>query len=211
MQKFIFFIAILCFTACNNSENGKKLPFLGEKEMVERTEGHKTVIDTVLHRIPDFSFTNQNGDTITQDFVKNKIYLVDFFFVACPTICPRVKKNMLKVYESIKNDPDIVILSHTIDPRHDTTAALKAYAEKLRITSKQWQFLTGNRDSLYKMAGLYLVAAQEEQGAAGGFTHSGNVMLVDKNRHIRGYYDGLKEEQLTEDLLRDIALLKKNL
>ena len=116
---------------------------------------------------------------------------------------------MLKAYETLKNDPDIIILSHTIDPRHDTTAALKAYADKLHIAGKQWQFLTGNRDSLYKMAGAYLVAAQEEVTAAGGFTHSGNVMLIDKNRHIRGHYDGLKTEQLTEDLLRDIAILKK--
>jgi protein SCO1 len=208
MQKIFLFVALLSLTACGNAEQNKKLPFLGEREFVERSEGGKTITDTILHSIPDFSFTNQDGDTITQDFVQNKIYLVDFFFVACPTICPRVKKNMLKAYEKIKNDPDIVILSHTIDPRHDTTAALKAYADKLHLSGKTWHFLTGDRDSLYKMAGLYLVAAQEEKTAEGGFTHSGNVMLIDKNRHIRGYYDGLKEEQITENLMRDIAILK---
>jgi protein SCO1 len=208
MQKIFFFIAIITLAACGNAEQGKKLPFLGEREFVERSESGKTVTDTILHSIPDFSFTDQNGDTITQDFVQNKIYLVDFFFVACPTICPRVKKNMLKAYEKIKNDPNIVILSHTIDPRHDTTAALKAYADKLHLSGKTWHFLTGDRDSLYKMAGLYLVAAQEEKTAEGGFTHSGNVMLIDKNRHIRGYYDGLKEEQITGNLMRDIAILK---
>jgi protein SCO1 len=206
MKYLSFVVTLFLIISCQNEP--KKLPILGDREAVEKNVDGKIVVDTAYHSISDFKFVSQYGDTITQDFVRGKIYLVDFFFTSCPTICPRVKKNMLKVYESIKNDPNVVILSHTIDPRRDDVATIKNYADKLHLNGKQWLFLTGDRDALYKSAGEYLIAAQEEETAEGGFTHSGNVMLIDENRHIRGFYNGMEEAQMTGDLLRDLAILK---
>jgi protein SCO1/2 len=176
---------------------------LGERQAIIGKDGQP---DTLYHTISDFSFMNQDGKIITQNEVKNKVYLVDFFFVSCPTICPKVKKNMLKVHEHFKGNTNLLILSHSIDPRHDTVARLHDYAKRLNADTQQWQFLTGDRDSIFTMAGRYLVAAQEDSTAAGGFTHSGNVMLIDRHRRIRGYYNGLNEQDM-ESLIKDTELL----
>ncbi len=194
-------------TSCAQNKSSKKLPILGERDTTMHLVAGKYQIDSVQHTIPDFDFVNQDGEHVTQKNVEGKIYLVDFFFTTCPTICPRVKKNMLKIAEEIKDDPDILILSHTIDPKHDTVSVLHTYAQKLHINTKQWQFLTGDKDVIYAQAHEYLVAVQEDTTAAGGFTHSGNVMLIDKKRQIRGYYNGLKEADM-QNLADDIKTLK---
>ncbi len=206
----LFFILIATlFCACDNTANNTKvLPKLGDKDTITYIVNGQKKIDSISHRIPDFAFIDQDGKPFTQADVQGKIYLVDFFFTSCPTICPKVKKNMLKVYEQIKTGPDIIILSHTIDPKHDSIVVLRNFADRLHIDTKKWKFLTGDKDKIYEMAGQYLVAAQQDENAAGGFTHSGNVMLIDKNRCIRGYYNGLKTEKM-DDLLRDIKILEQ--
>lgn len=204
---WLFSLGFIFFTACNNDVKLRKLPILGERDTSMHLEAGKYRVDSIVHTIPDFDFINQDGKHVTQADVANKIYLVDFFFTSCPTICPRVKKNLLHIAEEIKNDPDVLILSHTIDPKHDSAEVLHTYAQKLHINTKQWQFLTGDKEKIYEQAHQYLVAVQEDTTAAGGFTHSGNVMLIDKKRQIRGYYNGLKETDM-KNLLDDIHSLK---
>ena len=188
--------------SCGNSN--RELPYIGEKEV--NAKG-----DSVNHSIPDFKFVNQDGDTITQDYFKGKIYITDFFFTSCPTICPVMKTQMLRIYEKFKDNPELGILSHTIDPRHDSVSVLKAYKEKLGINTAQWQFVTGEQEKIYEIAQKsYMVSAMEDKAAVdeGGFVHSGAFVLVDKNRNIRGVYDGTKEIEVNK-LIKDIELLLK--
>ncbi len=186
------------------SRNNESLPFLGQSEI--NANG-----DSVKHFIADFKFINQDGDSISQDFFKDKIYIADFFFTSCPTICPVMKTQMIRVFEKFKDQPNFLILSHTIDPRHDSVTVLKKYKEKLGIKSSQWQFVTGDKDKIYEIAlKSYLVSALEDKEAVddGGFVHSGAFVLVDKNKNIRGIYDGTKEKEV-DKLINDIEHLFK--
>ena len=197
-------ICLLIFKLPSCGDSNRKLPFLGER-------GVNNKGDSLYHSIPDFEFVNQDGDTLTQDFFKNKIYITDFFFTSCPTICPVMKTQMLRIYEKFKDNPEIGILSHTIDPRHDSVSVLKSYKKRLGIASKQWQFVTGDQEKIFEIAQKsYLVSAMEDKEAVddGGFLHSGAFVLVDKNRHIRGVYDGTKEKEVNK-LIKDIELLLK--
>lgn len=191
--------------ACDNSP--KRLPILGERDAVTKEVDGKTVTDTLYHSIPDFAFINQKGDTVTQKNVEGKIYVTDFFFTSCPTICPVMKRQMIKVYDKIKDNPDVVILSHSIDPDHDTPAVLNEYAQDLGVQGTQWQFLTGSKEKIYDIGqGSYLVTAKEDDTAEGGYIHSGAFILVDKDRRVRGMYDGTTDEG-TKKLMSDIDVL----
>jgi|SRR5690606_15036761 len=189
----------------------RKLPIMGERDWVERTENGQTVVDTIYHTIPGFSFTNQFEEVVTDKDFDDKIYIADFFFTSCPTICPVMKKNMLTVYKSIKNFDDVAILSHTIDPTHDTPQVLLKYAEDLGVTGKQWQFVTGEKSDIYGIATKgYFIAANEDGSAPGGFIHSGAFTLVDKEKRVRGVYDGT-DEQSVKRLIADIQTLRKEI
>lgn len=201
---FAILMAVV-FTACDSKE--KKLPILGERDWTRKVVDGKEVVDTIYHQIQPFTFVNQNGDTISEDIVKDKIYITDFFFTTCPTICPIMKRQMLKVYEQFKGNPNIMILSHTIDPDHDTPQVLNKFAADLGVSGDQWQFLTGQKEKIYE-TGLknYMVVAKEDKSAEGGFLHSGAFVLVDKEKHVRGIYDGTTEEG-TKKLMSDIQIL----
>lgn len=205
-KAILWLVALVLFTAgCQT----KKLPFLGEPETVKKVVDGKEVEEKVYPTIPDFSFINQNQETVTQENYKNKIYVADFFFVTCPTICPVMKKNMLDVYKEFKDNPDVRILSHTIDPDHDTPAVLKQYAADLGVSGNMWQFVTGDKQKIYEIGQKhYMVSATEDSTQAGGYIHSGAFILVDKDRHIRGMYDGTTKEG-TNKLREDIATLLK--
>lgn len=187
----------------------EKLPYLGEPETVTKQVDGKTVTERDYPSIPHFSFTNQYGKTVTQTDFNNKIYVADFFFVTCPTICPIMKKNLLNVYKAYKSSPDIRILSHTIDPDHDNPAVLKQYAQELGVTGTMWQFVTGDREKIYDIGeNHYLVTAGRDSTAPGGYIHSGAFVLIDKEKHIRGMYDGTTLEG-TQKLIRDINILRQ--
>jgi len=201
---FIFLI-IFSLTSCNSGE--QKLPILGERDWIKKTVDGKEVVDTIYNTIPPFSFVNQNSDTVTEKIIDGKIYITDFFFTTCPTICPVMKRQMLKVYEKFKGNKDVMILSHTIDPEHDTPQVLNTFAKDLGVTGNQWQFLTGSKEKIYEI-GLksYMVVAKEDKSAEGGFLHSGAFVLVDKDKHVRGIYDGTTEEG-TKRIIADIQTL----
>ncbi|MGA0557362.1 SCO family protein [Larkinella sp. VNQ87] len=187
----------------------QKLPYIGEPEIVKKRVNGKDVQETVYPVIPPFSLINQEGQRITEQDFTGKIYVADFFFVSCPTICPIMKKNMLTVYQAYRNSPDVRILSHSIDPDHDTPAVLKRYARDMGVTGPMWQFATGDREKIYDIGEHhYLVTVGKDSTAPGGYIHSGHFILVDKERHIRGLYDGTTEEG-TRKLVADIATLQQ--
>lgn len=198
MKHLLILISLaLIISACQP----KKLPILGNRDFVNG--------DSVYHTIPDFAFVDQDSNTVTNKTYENKIYVADFFFTTCPTICPVMKTQLLRVYDKFKDNPQVGILSHTIDPRHDSVAVLKAYAKRLGVSGNFWHFVTGDRDKIYEIGQKdYLVTAGEDSTAAGGIIHSGAFLLIDKKRRIRGQYDGTKEDQVSH-LLKDMDILLK--
>nr|WP_067058353.1 SCO family protein [Mucilaginibacter sp. L294] len=210
MKKLIGLALIaLAFTACKfNDADKPKLPIMGNRDAVTKTVNGKEVVDTVYQTIPDFKFVNQYGDTITQKSLKGDIYVADFFFTTCPSICPIMHRNMLNVYKEFKNVPDFKIISHTIDPKHDSVAVMKKYADKLGISGNSWWLLQGNKEQTYDLGQKsYLVAVKQDDGTPGGYVHQGWFVLVDKQKRIRGYYDGTDEKQVAK-LIDDIKILR---
>ena len=165
--------------------------------------------DTGYHTVKDFKFIDQFNETVTEKTVENKIYIVDFFFTTCHTICPVMSTQMERVYKEFYNNKDVMILSHTVDPEEDSVEVLARYADKHKVKNKQWLFLTGDKKRLYEMARQsYLLNAEEGDGGEDDFIHTQNFALVDKERHLRGFYDGTDSLEITR-LIQDIHLLLK--
>ncbi|WAC12381.1 SCO family protein [Dyadobacter pollutisoli] len=201
----ILSIVLISLFGCGGGDN--KLPILGERDWEKKTVDGKEVVDTIYNTIPPFSFVNQEGDTVSEKIVEGKIYVTDFFFTTCPTICPVMKRQMVKVFQQFKGNPDVMILSHTIDPEHDTPQVLNKFAKDLGVEGTQWQFLTGDKDKIYKIGQeSYMSTAKEDKSAEGGYIHSGAFILVDKEKHVRGMYDGTTEEG-TQKLIADMKRL----
>ena len=196
-------LAISCSSPSKKTNETAELPILGERYVDDNQ-------DTVYHSIADFAFVNQVGDTIRKEDMAGKIYVADFFFTTCPTICPVMKKEMLRVYEQFKGEPNFRILSHSIDPSHDTQAVLKDYAEKLGVPdAATWNFLTGDQEKIFEIGQTsYLTTTMADDMEPGGFLHSGAFLLVDQQGRIRGVYDGTKTDQV-DRLLADIPKLLK--
>ncbi len=198
-------LILICFiTACQSTD---KLPILGNREAVTRTVNGQAVTDSVYHAIPDFAFVSQYGDTVTNHTLDGKIYVADFFFTVCPTICPKMKTQLKRVYDQFRGNNRVVLLSHTIDPDHDSVAVLREFAANLGVKDRQWLFVTGNRDKIYEIGEKsYMVTAQADSTAPGGLIHSGAFILVDTQKHIRGIYDGTTAEGV-DKLIVDIKQL----
>lgn len=195
-------ICVLCtmLVGCIEQKE-EKLPILGYKDV--------TGTDTVYHTIGNFALVNQDSAVITDETLQGKIYVADFFFTSCRTICPIMKTQMHRVYEAIQDDSDVLLVSHTIDPEHDTVALLHDYANRLGVKSNKWHFLTGKKDSIYYLAQTsYFATAMEAEDEPDGFIHSGAFLLIDKAGRIRGKYDGTKADEV-DKLLKDIEVLKK--
>lgn len=202
------FMAVLAL-ACTEIKKNYELPVLGNTKIVDREVNGQVVKDTIPHTIADFALLNQDSVLVTNSTFDGQVYVADFFFTSCPTICPTMKAQMLRVYETYKDDPEVAILSHTIDPTYDTVALLQAYAERLGASSPKWHFVTGDMDEIYELAEKsYMVVAGEDETAPGGYIHSGAFLLVDQQRRIRGVYDGTVPEQV-DVLINDIKRLKK--
>ncbi|MEA1882708.1 MAG: SCO family protein [Candidatus Marinimicrobia bacterium] len=164
-----------------------------------------------IHKIPDFSFTDQNGDEITNKTMDGKIYVADFFFTTCPGICPTLTKHMSKVQAAFKGDADLKIISHTVHPENDSVAVLKAYGEMHNIDNKQWYLVTGEKAELYGIArGGYFSISKIAEKIENAFIHTENFILVDNERRIRGIYNGTIAHEVNR-LIEDIDLLKKEL
>jgi len=205
----ILFVFILTIAGCGQHQNNKKLPILGRKDIKETEVNGKITYDTIYHEIADFSFIDQDSNEVTNATFQNRIYVADFFFTTCPTICPIMKTQMLRVYEFFKDNDQVMFLSHTIDPDYDTVALLHDFADRLGVSSTKWHFVTGQKEAIYEIGQLsYMVTAMEDENAPGGYLHSGAFILVDKNRRIRGMYDGTSEKDV-DRLINDIPTLLK--
>jgi len=173
-------------------------------ELVDTTIQHQKK----YHKIADFSLTNQNGKTITQEDYKDKIYVADFFFTTCQTICPIMTKNMHEVQKQFITDNDIMILSHTVTPDIDTVAQLKRYAKEKNVNASKWNLVTGDKKQIYELARKsYLAVKDDGDGGPFDMIHTENFMLIDKERQIRGFYDGTDMEEINR-LIDDIKTLK---
>ena len=160
------------------------------------------------HTIADFSLTNQNGKNITQKDYKGKIYIADFFFTTCPTICPIMTKNMAEIQEVIKDDDDVRLLSHSVTPVIDSVAQLKKYALEKGVIDAKWNLVTGDKKQIYELARKsYLAVLTDGDGGPFDMIHTENFILIDKERRIRGFYDGTKTEEINR-LLQDLEILK---
>ena len=161
------------------------------------------------HKIADFSLINQNGDTITQDDYKDKIYVADFFFTTCQSICPIMTDHMVQIQKEIIDDDDIMLLSHSVTPEIDSVAQLKRYAVEKGVNDAKWNLVTGDKKQIYNLARKsYLAVKTIGNGDEHDMIHTENFMLIDKNRQIRGFYDGTDPEEINR-LLQDIKTLKK--
>lgn len=195
----IFISCVLCLMSC--STKNEKLPIFGEREFNGK--------DTIYHTIAPFQFVDQDSTIINNDTFKDKIYVADFFFTSCRTICPIMKTQMLRVYEATQEMPDVLLLSHSIDPEYDTVALLHDFANRLGVESKRWHFVTGVKDSIFKIAQTsYFATAMEDKTEPDGRIHSGAFLLIDKKGRIRGKYDGTKEEDVNR-LIVDIKKLRQ--
>ena len=203
VMKVVFYIVfIFSLLACKEAE---KLPILGERQVIEREKDGKVFTDTIYHTIPEFSFVNQDGQKVSEKTFEGKIYVTDFFFTTCPSICPKMKQQMLRVYEKYKNDDRILLLSHSIS-REDSVPILKSYAKKINIETAKWHLVTGDWNKIEQMAKKYFVGVQEDPNEPGGYLHNGYFVLVDKQKHIRGAYDGTNPKEV-DKLLSDIDIL----
>jgi len=211
-KKFAIFFSVLCLiiiVIIYNVYNQKKpLPIWNPEsvntEMVDESIQHVAK----YHTIADFSLTNQNGKTITQDDYKDKIYVADFFFTTCQTICPVMTDHMSLIQKEIARDNDVMLLSHSVTPIKDSVSVLKAYALEKGVLDNKWNLVTGNKKQIYELARKsYLAVKTDGNGDIYDMIHTENFLLIDKKRQIRGFYDGTKPEDI-EQLLKDIETLK---
>ncbi len=204
MRQILTTLLISCLlAACNLDYNKKgkddKLPILGEKVEVAG--------QIVYHTIPDFEFINQDSQLVNNQTFADKIYISDFFFTHCPTICPKMTKQMKRIYDQYANNPDVAFISHSIDPKRDTIGRLQWYAQSIGVTdASRWHFVTGDKDEIYSIANDYFSIALEDKEAPEGFDHSGKIILVDKERRVRSFADGTNEKEV-DRLMKDIDKL----
>ena len=198
-----FFYVILS----TGKHNFNRLPYYGPKEAVLNEEGK---YDTIYHKIPYFEFTSQDGKQVSSDDLLGNIYVADFFFVTCPTICPKMATNMGYIQKKFNEKEDLKFISITVNPEHDTVEVLKEYAEKVHANTDSWSFLTGDKDKIYDIAFKgFFVSTMRDSIAPGGFLHSQMLILVDRKGRVRGYFDGTVYSEMKKDLTDAIDILYK--
>lgn len=201
MRHLLFFgVLILALQSCGNQQNStsQPLPILGEAKEVNG--------EMVQHQIRDFEFINQDSQLVNNETFAGKAYVVDFFFISCPTICPKLTKQMLRIHNQFEKEDRLLLLSHSIDTKYDTIPRLKAYAENLGVSSDKWHFVTGEKDDIFSITEDYFSVAFEDSDAPGGFDHSGYIVLVDPNGHVRAYANGTDPDSV-DDFMNDIKRL----
>jgi protein SCO1/2 len=210
-----FFIVLIVFSVVTISlfysalKPQKTLPIYNPSdvnpELVDSTIQYKSK----YHTIADFSFVNQNGDTITQKNYEGKIYVADFFFTTCGSICPKMSTNLSEVQKAVLNNPKVMLLSHTVFPEVDSVSVLKAYAVKYGVVDSKWNLVTGDKKEIYTMARKsYLAVKLGRPDQLYDMVHTENFVLVDQKRRVRGFYDGTNKEEIKR-LLEDIDFLSK--
>ena len=185
------------------------LPIYQPAEVNEKLVDSSIIHVSKYHKISDFILTNQNGKEITQADYKDKIYVADFFFTTCQDICPVMTKNMYELQEELKNDNEILLLSHTVIPEVDTVKRLKEYAIENNVDDSKWNLVTGDKKQIYELARKSYLAVEDSNFNEFDMIHTENFMLIDKEKQIRGFYDGTNSEEINR-LLKDIETLKQS-
>ena len=199
--KIILICSIVFYFGCTEKKSSVFLPIYGEKKIIDG--------DTIYHQIASFNLTNQIGQVVNQNTTKNKIYIANFFFATCQSICPMMSNQLQEVQKAFLADDSVLILSHSVNPLHDTVAVLNNYADTYGAKTNKWHLLTGNKKQIYDLAKTsYLVNAFEDDGSPEGFLHSELFLLIDKKSRIRGMYDGTNTAEVKK-LIEDVKLLKQ--
>ncbi|WP_299147808.1 SCO family protein [uncultured Dokdonia sp.] len=209
--RLIIILSIISCTDTNTTSSRVEiLPYYNEVTFTPLwLDASYTTSDT-LHTVPPFKLYNQYNDTITQDTFKDKIYVADFFFTFCTGICPKMTKNMASIQQAFIDDPEILLISHSVTPQHDTSEVLQDYASQNGVVKDKWHLVTGSRDEIYDL-GRNQYFIEEDLGlnkTEGEFLHTENFVLIDKDKHIRGIYNGLNTTSV-QQLIADINTLKK--
>ncbi|WP_339754663.1 SCO family protein [uncultured Winogradskyella sp.] len=206
---FFSILSLIIIAIIYNILNVKKplpiyQPAMVSEELVDSTIQYQQK----YHKIADFSLLNQNGETVTQNTYKGKIYIADFFFTTCQTICPIMTDHMYQIQKEILNDDDVMLLSHSVTPKIDSVAQLKKYAKEKGVIDRKWNLVTGDKKQIYELARKsYLAVKTDGVGDEYDMIHTENFILIDNKQQIRGFYDGTKPEDI-EHLLEDIETLK---
>lgn len=204
---FLVFSAITLSLFYNALKPQKMLPIYNPADVNPELVDSTIQYVSKYHTIADFSFTNQNGKTITQKDYEGKIYVADFFFTTCGTICPKMTTNLVEVQKAIINNPKVMLLSHTVFPEVDNVEVLKAYAEKHGVVDTKWNLVTGDKKEIYAMARKsYLAVKLGKPSELYDMVHTENFVLVDAKKRVRGFYDGTKKEEI-QKLIEDIEFL----
>lgn len=199
--KIILICSIVFYFGCTEKKSSVLLPIYGEKKIIDG--------DTIYHQIASFNLTNQIGQVVNQNTTKNKIYIANFFFASCQSICPMMSNQLQEVQKAFLADDSVLILSHSVNPLHDTVAVLSNYGDTYGAKTNKWHLLTGNKKQIYDLAKTsYLVNAFEDDGSPEGFLHSELFLLIDKKARIRGMYDGTNTSEVKK-LIEDVKLLKQ--
>lgn len=216
---FLFVIAFSCKEQIKK-ENNKGvetsrvdyLPYYSDESFTPHwiTPGSKE--EQAFHKIPDFNLLNQSGEIITQKTFNNKIYITDFFFTTCPGICPKMTGNMAKVQDAFIDDADVLLLSHSVMPSTDSVSVLKAYAKTHGIIENKWHLVTGDKLEIYNLGRDHYFVENDlgEEKSIDDFLHTENFLLIDKNKHIRGIYNGLNRASIAQ-LITDVKALKQEI
>jgi len=206
----IIILATVIFSCTGTSTDNTEITqnTTGELPIIPKID--KKTKEPIVHTIRPFSFMNQDSQVVNNATFEDKIYVSDFFFIHCPTICPKVKANMKYMYKELEQEGinNVVLLSHSIDTKHDTIPALKDFANKLEIETDRWHLVTGEKSEIYDIAEDYVSSAKEDEYAPGGFDHSGYLVLIDKKGHVRSFARGTERDE-TKRLLKDIKTLLK--
>ena len=199
--KIFLIYSIVFYFGCTEKKSSVLLPIYGEKKIIAG--------DTIYHQIASFNLTNQIDQVVNQNTTKNKIYIANFFFASCQSICPMMSNQLQEVQKAFLADDSVLILSHSVNPLHDTVAVLSNYADTYGAKTNKWHLLTGNKKQIYDLAKTsYLVNAFEDDGSPEGFLHSELFLLIDKKARIRGMYDGTNTSEVKK-LIEDVKLLKQ--
>jgi len=199
--KIFLIYSIFFYFGCTQKKSIVLLPIYGEKKIIDG--------DTIYHQIASFNLTNQIGQVVNQNTTKNKIYIANFFFATCQSICPMMSNQLQEVQKAFLADDSVLILSHSVNPLHDTVAVLNNYADTYGAKTNKWHLLTGNKKQIYDLAKTsYLVNAFEDDGSPEGFLHSELFLLIDEKSRIRGMYDGTNTAEVKK-LIEDVKLLKQ--
>jgi len=199
-NKLLLFILISTITLACKSDD-KPLPYIGETQVIDSR--------TQYHTISDWKYTNQNGETVTNKDLSEYIYIADFFFTSCPSICPKVMKQMLRLQKEFADEPRVRLVSFTMDPKRDTEEKLTAYANAIGADLDKWIFLRGDKEATFDLANEYFIVAYEDADVPGGFDHSGKIILIDKAGHVRSFSEGTDPSE-TPKLIKDTKKLLKS-